>query len=636
MHVPPPRTGRRPPGAAQRLAASLSACAVTLLAVPAGAEVALLPETVVTATRIARSADQTLAPVSVITRDDIERRQARSVPELLRGLPGVAFTNHGGRGQVTSLFLRGAESDHALVLVDGVRVGSVTTGLFEFQHLPIDLIERIEVVRGPRASLYGSDAIGGVVQIFTRRGGGEPASFGTLGAGSRGAVDATAGLSGGGERGWFNVAGTFAREEGIDAGGPLAAPEPDRDGFRNRGASLRAGYRYENGVEVEGRVLRDRSRVEYDGTWVNESVARQSVYAGTLSASPREGWRSTVQAGRSRDDLDSFHDGGFRSDFVTRRDEVSLQNDIEVGDAHLLTLGFDYRQDRVTGSTAYTVGERDNKGVFAHVLAAFGDHDLQLAGRHDDNQQFGGADTGSLTWGWRLRDALRFTASYGTAFHAPTFNELYFPAFGDCPYSNPALVPEESKSLDFGLSSRHRPLRWSLNVFRNEIENLIANVGLSTPGCEGRVAASNVERARIRGLEASLGMRLPGFDAGASLTLLDPRNHGPRDLRGNQLPRRPRRILHVDLDRSTGRLAYGATLHAAGSRYDDAENTRRLGGFYTVDLRAAYRVGGDWSLEGRVENLLDRSHRTAHAYHQPGRGFFVTLRYRPRAGGRGR
>ena len=631
MHVPqPPRTERRPSGAAKRLAASLGACVATFLAVPAGAEVALLPETVVTATRIARSADQTLAPVSVVTRDDIERRQARSVPELLRGLPGVAFANSGGRGQQTSLFLRGAESDHVLVLVDGMRVGSATTGHFELQHLPIELIERIEVVRGPRASLYGSDAIGGVVQIFTRRGGGEPTPYGTLGAGSRGTLDATAGLSGGGERGWFHVAGAFAREEGIDVGGPfLVAPEPDRDGFRNRGASLRAGYRYENGVEVEGRVLQDRSRVEFDGTWVNESVARQSLYAGTLRASPREGWRSTVQAGRSRDDLDSFHDGGFRSEFVTRRDEVSLQNDVEVGEAHLLTLGFDYRQDHVSGSTAYTVDGRDNKGAFAQVLAAFGDHDLQLAGRHDDDQQFGGANTGSLTWGWQFRDALRFTASYGTAFHAPTFNELYFPSSGDCPFSNPALDPERSKSLDFGLSSRHRPLRWSLNVFQNEIENLIAIEGLSTPGCEGLVTTNNVGRARIRGLEASLGTRLGGFDAGASLTLLDPRNHGPGDLRGNQLPRRPRQVLRVDLDRGAGRLAYGATGHAAGSRYDDAGNTRRLGGFYTVDLRAAYRVGGDWSLEGRVENLFDRSWRTAHAYHQPGRGFFVTLRYRP-------
>ena len=170
MHLLPVRPARRPLNPAKRLAASLGACTAVLLAAPAAAEVALLPETVVTATRIARTADETLAPVSVLTRDDIERLQARSLPDLLRGLPGVAFTNSGGRGQQTSLFLRGAESDHVLVLVDGMRVGSATTGLFELQHLPIALIERIEVVRGPRASLYGSDAIGGVVQIFTRRG----------------------------------------------------------------------------------------------------------------------------------------------------------------------------------------------------------------------------------------------------------------------------------------------------------------------------------------------------------------------------------------------------------------------------------------------------------------------------------
>ena len=629
MHLLPVRPARRPLNPAKRLAASLGACTAVLLAAPAAAEVALLPETVVTATRIARTADETLAPVSVLTRDDIERLQARSLPDLLRGLPGVAFTNSGGRGQQTSLFLRGAESDHVLVLVDGMRVGSATTGLFELQHLPIALIERIEVVRGPRASLYGSDAIGGVVQIFTRRGGGEPRAYGTLGAGSRGTLDATAGLSGGGDRGWFNLTGNFAREDGINTRDLLVASEPDRDGFRNRGVSLRAGYRFENDVEVEGRVLRDRSAVEYDGSWVNESDVRQAVYAGTLAASPREGWRTTLHAGRSRDELDSFLDGELRSEFVTRRDEVSLQNDVDVGEAHLLSIGLDYRQDRLSGTTGYTVSRRDNQGVFAQILTTWGDHDLQLAARHDDNQQFGGANTGSVTWGWQLQDALRFTAAYGTAFHAPTFNELYFPAFGDCPYSNPALVPEESKTADLGLSAQHGPARWSLNVFRSEIENLIANVGLSTPGCEGRIGARNVDRARIDGLEAALETRLAGFAVGASLTLLDPRNRGPRDLRGNQLPRRPRGILRVDLDRSAGRFGYGATLRAEGSRYDDAANTRWTGGFYTVDLRAAYRVGEDWSLEGRIDNLLDRSYRTVYTYHQPGRGFFVSLRYRP-------
>ena len=626
MFVRPTRRTRRTPRPA-KLAASLIACAVTALTAPAGAEVAVLPDTVVTAARIAQTADETFAPVSVVTREDIERLQAHSVQDVLRGLPGIAVSNQGGRGKLTSLFLRGGESDHVLVLVDGIKVGSATAGQFSFEHVPIDLVERIEVVRGPRASLYGSEAIGGVIQIFTRKGGGALAPYGRISVGSGGALDSTAGVSGGGERGWFNLSGSFAREDGINACDGYGHPhffgcfvsEPDRDGFRNRGASARAGYRFENGVEIEGRVLRSRSDVAFDGpSFVgNESDARQSVYAGTLRAAPRAGWRTTLRLGRSHDEVESFHDGAFVSKFVTRRDDVTLQNDIDVGETHRLSVGLDHRRDHVSGAPAdYTVRKRDNTGGFAQLLAVLGEHEVQLAGRHDDNRQFGRANTGSIAWGWQLRDALRFVASYGTAFKAPTFNELYWPGYG-----NEDLDPEESATLDLGLSARRGPAWWSINAFRSEVENLIAHdSATNSPG--------NVSRVRIHGLEAALGAQVSGFDLSASLTLLDPRNRDAA-ARGKQLVRRPRQVVRVDVDRTLGRFDVGATVHAEGSRYDDLANTRRIGGFYTADLRAAYRPGGAWSVQGRVENLFDRRYETVSAFNQPGRGFFITLRYRP-------
>lgn len=591
---------------------------------PSAAAGGRLETIVVTASRVAETADEALAPVTVVTREDVERLQAGSVQDVLRGLPGVAVTNSGGRGQPTSLFLRGAESDHVLVLIDGVRAGSATAGTFSLEHVPVDLVERIEVVRGPRASLYGSDAIGGVVQIFTRKGGGTLAPFGRVTGGSRGTADVGAGISGGGDRAWFSVTGSAAREDGFNACDGYGAPlffgcfteEPDRDGFRNAGVSARAGYRFPSGAEIDGRVLHDRSDVEFDGSSQNASEARQSVYAATLAGSPRPGWRTTLTVGRSHDDLDFFRGGEFDARFVTRRDEVTLQNDVDLGESHLFTAGLDHRRDRVSGTTEYAVSKRGNRGVFAQLLGVFGDHEVQLSARRDDDRQFGGANTGGVAWGWQLHEAARLTASYGTAFKAPTFNELYWPGYG-----NEALRPEESSTVDLGVTAGHGPASWSVNVFRNEIEDLIAHdADIGKP--------NNVRRARIHGLEAALGTRVRGFDLDASLTWLDPRNRDAAN-RGKQLARRPRRAARIDVDRPFGRYRVGGTVHAEGARYDDLANTRRIGGFHTVDLRAAYEFGGAWSVEGKIENLFDEDYETASGYNQPGRGFFLTLRYRP-------
>ena len=258
--------------------------------------------------------------------------------------------------------------------------------------------------------------------------------------------------------------------------------------------------------------------------------------------------------------------------------------------------------------------ERDNTGLFTQFLVAMGDHDLQLAGRYDDNRQFGSANTGSIAWGWQFLDAVRFTASYGTAFQAPTFNDLYSPYGG-----NRALVPEESETLDLGLSVRRSSERWSVNIFRSEVENLIEWRQV-TPG---QWMPSNVGEVRIDGLEATFGTRVFEFDFNSSLTLLDARNLET----GGRLLRRPGRVLRLDADRPMGRYRLGATIHAAGSRLDFGDV--RLGSFYTVDLRAAYQVADSWSVEGKIENVFDHDYETASGYNQPGLGFFVTLRYQP-------
>ena len=272
---------------------------------------------VVTATRGARSTDETLAAVTVITRQDIECRQARSVEELLRGTPGLSISNNGGAGKATSVFLRGTESDHVLVLIDGVKIGSATLGSAAFQDLPVELIERIEIVRGPRSSLYGSEAIGGVIQILTRKGGDGFKPFAAVGGGRYRSYNAAAGVSDGTARGWYSLSVEGVGTDGFNACDGKPSPggagcftvESDRDGYRRRAAALRGDYRFENGVAVDAQLLHAEGDNAFDGGFVSQSESVQQVFGGTLRYAPADIWQMTLAAGQSRDQSDNFKDG---------------------------------------------------------------------------------------------------------------------------------------------------------------------------------------------------------------------------------------------------------------------------------------------------------------------------------------
>lgn len=584
-----------------------------------------LDATVVTATRTARTVDETLASVTVITRVEIERRQAQSVQDLLRGVPGLSIANNGGPGKATSVFLRGTEADHVLVLIDGVKVGSATLGTAAFQDIPVELIERIEIVRGPRSSLYGSEAIGGVIQIFARKGRGPVRPTFSIGAGRYGTYAASAGVSGGGERGWVAAHVTGLTTKGFNACDGKPAPggagcftfEPDRDGYRNLAGSLRAGYRFENGAEADVHSLRSGGKNKFDGTLVNESETVQQVLGGQLRFVPVTGWQVALAAGESRDESDNFKDGRFMSRFDTRRDSASLQNDIAIGATGLLTAGLDYQDDAISSTTTFTRTSRDNKGAFAQYQTSFQSHNLQVALRHDSNEQFGQYTTGSAAWGYTLAPKLRLFASYGTAFKAPTFNELFFPGFG-----NPNLGPETSRSIEFGVTGMSGAARGSLNAYETCVDDLIAfNAATFAP--------ANIEQARIRGLEAVLAVIVAGWDVNTNLTLLDPKNRSTGANNGKVLPRRAEQAVRVDLDRAFGRWRAGASVHAEGRRYDDLANTRRLGSYATLDLRAEYAPARSWLLQARLANLFDKEFETAAFFNQPRRSLFMTLRYQP-------
>lgn len=592
----------------------------------AGDDADALDEVVVTATRTAVTADAALAPVDVIDREAIRRSQAGSLGELLRGRAGINLSNQGGAGKLSTLFVRGAESDHVLVLVDGVRVGSATSGLASFQDLPLALIDRIEIVRGPRSSLYGSDAIGGVIQIFTRRDQGEATFRFHAGLGSHGRREGGVGVGGSGERGWFGIDAGYQHTDGIDAcrgaGAPVFAGcfvdgQTDRDGYRNHAFSARGGIALGERASLDLHALRVSGHNAYDGGFVDNSDVRQQVYGTQLRWKIGERVDLKLSAGRNLDASDNFLGSVAQGDFASRRDSASAQADIALTEGQLLTVGADWLRDRIDSDTAYDDTQRGNRAGFAQYQGRFGAHDVQVALRRDDNDQFGGETTGTAAWGLAFADGWRVVASYGTAFKAPTFNELYYPFFG-----NPALRPESSRTVEAGIAWRGERTGVRLDAFSTEVDDLIAyDISIFLP--------NNIERARLRGAELRVDSTVFGWDVGASASWLDTENRAAGANRGNDLARRARETARIEIDRAFGDFRLGFTGVAEGARYDDLANTRRLGGFATLDVRAEYRIGSDWTVSARVANAFDKRYETAAYYNQPGREWSLALRFAP-------
>ena len=392
--------------------------------------------------------------------------------------------------------------------------------------------------------------------------------------------------------------------------------EPDNDGYRNTSGRLRVGWRFDNGMQAEVNALHATGHNRYDGTSSNESNTVQDVFGTRLKFEVVPGWHADLRAGQSLDNADNLLNGVFKSRYDTRRKTVSWQNDIEINKSQLLVAGVDWLNDHVDSTTSYTETSRNNTGVFAQYLTELGAHRLQFSLREDHNQQFGSTTTGGAAWGYNLVPHLRLTASYATAFKAPSFNQLYYPGFG-----NANLQPECSRSIDLGLAGKFAKSRWSINAYETRVTDLIGYDATYTP--------VNINTARIRGIEVVASMRILQWDINTNLSLLDPVNEAQGANNGKLLPRRAQRLLSLSMDRDLGAWHTGVTLRGEGRRYDDLANTKTLGGYATLDLRAEYRFAKSLRLQGRIANVFDKQYETAYLYNQAGREFFVTLRYQP-------
>ncbi len=587
----------------------LSVSILAAFAAPASAlDIVEQPDVVVTASGVSQTVDSVLADVSIITRQDIDASVARDTSDLLRLQAGVDIARTGGPGSQTSVFLRGTNSNHVLVLVDGVRAAALGTGAFTWETLPLDTIERIEIVRGPRASYWGSDAIGGVIQIFTRKLDGARVS---LGYGSDNDRKATAGYGARGDAGGFAVQFGWRATDGFPSQNENGfGYEPKDHGFENHYATISGDARVGTQT-LSGSITRSEGDVEFAG---GDSSFTQQVISGVLEGALGAQWQHRLQLGNTREDYET---PAYFSLYRSRRDSIGWRHDVAIADNQRIVAGVDHVREEGDNRGSY-VEKRDNTGLHLGWIGSFGAIDTDLAVRHDDNSEFGTATTGSGALGWRFGDAARAYASYGQGFRAPTLNEQFSPGFGGFYAGNPALDPEKSRNAEVGVEfTPAEGQRFKVNVFSNRVRNLISFTGVD-------FQAENVARAKIRGSELAYDGRFGDWNLGATFTWQDPRNEDTDTL----LLRRAKQKASVVADYRLGEAGtVGAEVLYAGTR-DDVGGIG-LPSYTLLNLRTSWRLAADWTLAARVENATDRDYELAYGYNTPGRTGFVEVTWSP-------
>lgn len=574
---------------------------------------------VVTATRQPTRSNELLSDVSVITREEIEQAGQTPLEQLLARQPGIEYVANGGPGTNSNIFIRGAGTKQTIVLIDGLRVGSASSGDVAFSRIPLSQIERVEILRGPASSLYGADAIGGVIQVFTRRGDGATRYNASAGYGSYNTTDVSAGVSGGTDLVSYSLQAGHFQTDGFNAiRNPVnTAFNADRDGYRDSSLSGNIAIRPAPGHELGLTLLHSNGVSKYDIAPKAKDFANDqtldvySVYSRNRLA---EAWTSTVRLGRSTDDATNRTDGIATSVFHTDQDQVSWQNDLRLPVGRGL-LAAEYLKQQLMSTTAFPVTERTIRSLLAGWNGSVGEHRLQFNLRRDDNSQFGGKTTGFAGYGYQFSPQWRAHVSYGTAFRAPSFNELYFPdIFGPTLAGNPNLRPEFARNREAGIDWAQGRHQFSAVYFNNKVSDLIVGFPLL-----------NVSSATLEGTSFSYAGSLGNWTGRATVDLQRPRD----DATGKRLNRRADEQLKAQLGYASGAWTVTGEWQLVGDRYDKAGNTQRLGGYGLVNLLADYRLEKDWTVFARANNIFDKQYELARDFATAGATVFVGVRYSP-------
>lgn len=575
----------------------------------------------VTASRLA-TASVTLRDAVVITREDIEAAGPVTLGELLQRRAGVELRATGGPGQPESIFIRGAGSAQTLVLVDGMRVGSATAGTTPVEHIPLEMIERIEVVKGPLSSLYGSDAIGGVIQVFTR-GKTVPHVFASAAYGTDKDRRVSAGLSTADQDTRVSLSAGYRAVDARSASNPDAGPfvyNPDRDPFANAFVDLHAAQRLWTGETLELDAFSSRAKTHFDSGPSTDDISVETVSGAKFSSSTHftDWWSSRITVGEGDDKL--VVTGAFPDRFETRQLQAAWTNEVPLRDGRAI-LGAETVRQKIlfdAEATPFALDHRETNSVFAGANETYGGQRLEASVRRDEDSQFGTRNTGSASYGVEWTPEVLLAATYARGFRAPTFFDLYGPT-SSFYHPNPALEPETSRSYEISATlSKALGARWRLSAFDNRYGNLIVYDA-------AQLTVLNVARARARGAELSVDAAWLGARWRAALTAQRPRDEDT----GLRLQGRAERHGSLDVERAFGPVSAGITVLASGPRFDSANEdpATRLGGYTVVDLRVRYALDKHWSVQLSAANVADKRYGTVVGYDSPRRSVLLGVTF---------
>ena len=589
-----------------------------------------LDRVVVTGTREAQPLSKSVADLVLIDADTLRDGGVATVEDALRRYAGLQITRNGGPGQSSGYLIRGNNANGAIVLVDGVRVGSATLAQTALESMSIGQIDHIEVLRGPASSLYGADAVGGVIQIFTKKGQGPLNVTADAAVGEYRSRQGDLGISG--AQAGFDYAASLGREtsRGVSAIRPNDANgyyNPDRDGFTRTTAAARLGFTPAEGHRIGVSATQSRLNAQYDSAdfdanfnpdpspdFRNRLKTRtvSADYRGTLSPI----WTTSVQIARNTDD--SVSGGGTLSRYKTDRDQATWQNVLRVGAGQQVVLAYEHLSEKVRADAFPSAPKRTNNGYMAGYTGEFGPLAVEGSLRRDDNSAFGGITTGNLGASYALTSELKVRALAGKTFRAPSFNDLYFPFYGIS-----TIQPERGRSMELGLNWASGATSASATVYRNTVRQLIAYNpdpnGTDCPtgyfGCAG-----NVGRAKLTGATLSGSHRIGNLSLNATVDFLDAQD----EIKRTRLLRRAAHQESVSADYDTGVWSVGATLTDVGARPDVGGN---LGAYAVLDLRASWKFLPQWRLETKILNAADRDVQPVRDYQGLGRQAWVGVRY---------
>ena len=597
----------------------------------------------VTATRTSIPKKNVIADITLISEEEIKLAGSSSLPELLQRQPGIEISNNGGQGKVSTLFLRGASSTHSVILLDGIRIDSATAGLTAIENIPLSQIEKIEIVRGPASSLYGQDAIGGVIQIFTKKGLNGFKPYISFGYGKYNTSIAQGGIRGGDDTTSYAINLSSQNSRGFSAFEPNTNPAAtaniynlDKDGYRNKSVSASLSHKINEKLDINFQYFLSQGKNKYDNRYANydpnidwKNTQDQESLSGTFNSQLTNYWKSSFRVGLGIDDYvekQRYISGATRevdNVYKTIQNQITWQNDLILPLGSLVLLYDKLDQKINVTDTSYSKKDRQNDAYMIGYNLNQANHNFQANVRKDFNSVYRDATTGNIGYSYAIDSNWSIASSFGTAFRSPTFNYLYAGS-----YANPDLQPEKSKNIEAQLKYQSDAEFFSFVTFKNKITDFIISDSTTN------FRPYNINTAEIYGATVSSSHFMNHFQVKSSFTVQSPMNESA----DKYLPRRSNFFGTVGLNYFIQNWNLGFEATGSGNRYNDAANLFNIPGYIKTNLFADYQITKNLTMNARVDNVLGKNYTYAYEgnpttdgfrYQTPSQSFFISLRYEP-------